>query len=69
MKKRRFQVDIPEQLLIALGAACEHAAISKSQFAQRALIAALYQYCNKNSEFAEKSLLSLLREAEEHLLE
>ena len=69
MKKRRFQADVSEDLLIALAIACEHAAISKSQFAHRALVVALRQYCDKNPELANKSLLNLLREAEEHLLE
>ncbi|WP_226593729.1 hypothetical protein [Microseira wollei] len=67
-RRRRFQADISEALFIAIGATCDRLAVSKSEFTERALLAALRSYCEADPEAAAQSLLDLLQEAEKHLL-
>ncbi|WP_226591358.1 hypothetical protein [Microseira wollei] len=52
-KRRRLNADISEPLYLSLSLVCERLAVSKTQFVEKALIAALHKYCQANPELAK----------------
>ncbi len=68
-RRRRLNTDLPEPLYLALSVVCDRLAMSKADFVQSILTQSIKAYCAANPKIAAETLLDLMAQLDEYLLD